>query len=366
LDSEDEEEEPETAESKGKYKIPKMQKQGVWSDQDLEIFRKNWPQLRNFSDNILKGASLKDLQGMGKNKLSHTKVLGSQMTENFELIQNFPVQVEAGPDDCVSKPHSARFLRGFVGDGQLLWIHAREELGPEGLVPIKNYQMTSLGIGDMLTLKVWCEVHKPNSMLLSVRMLSRKSVLETRRCPEKAEGPKEFESLQEFKMAMVTLESAIFRAMPWNMAFRTLHTFLQANDFGSSELGGRSARLTLLADFVDEILQLNAANWEEKKVYLSNPDLVSRWSTFLNRNQLLVKNNESGTRKKEGDRKGNGGKPPRIPAWLCKKFNAGDCSVKEEKHPSSWDPTFILKHACSKITDQGKVCMKNHSEIEHK
>jgi len=343
-----------------------MKKSGVWLDKDLENIKKNWPHLRNFDDSVLKNVSLKDLSNIGKNKGSLSKVLGNAMTENFENMKNFPTTVEAGTDDCLKKIHNARFLRGFVGDGQDLWLQARESWGPEGIEPIKNYNMVSLGVGDLMTQKVWAEIHKPNSMALSIRMLSRKSVAENRRAPDKSDAPKEFESMHELKAAMLTLENAIFRVTPWNMAFKTLNNFVHSNDFGESESFGRSAKTTLLADFVDEILQLNALNWEETKVYLSSQDLVMRWSTFWARNKLPAKSGEGGFKKKEGQSKGNGGRLPRAPAWLCKKFNAGDCVVKDDKHASSWDPTFILKHACSKMNEKGKCCMQNHPEIEHK
>jgi len=288
------------------------------------------------------------------------------MAQNVELLQNFPVQVEQGPDDCFGKVHKARFLRGFVGDAQVIWTQARSELGVDGHEPIGNYEMVSLGVGDLLTPKVWEEIHKPGSMLLSSRMLSRKSADDAWKGGDKSDALKEFENLQELKMGLVTLDCAIQRVMPWNMAFKTLLIFLQTNDFGACELSGKNSRVTMLANFVDEVLRINARNWVEKKVYLSNQDLCVKWAAFLNRNQVQAKNGESGNRKKDASGRSMGGRPPRAPAWLCKKYNAGECGVKDEKHASSWDPTFILKHACSKMSDKGKCCMQNHPETGEK
>jgi hypothetical protein len=293
-----------------------MKKNGVWDDKDLENIKKNWPHLRNFDDSVLKNVSLKDLSNIGKNKGSLSKVLGNTMTENFENMKNFPAQIEAGTDDCLKNVHKARFLRGFVGDGQDLWLQAREHWGSEGMDPIKNYNMVSLGVGDLMTQKVWAEIHKPNSMALSIRMLSRKSVAENRRAPDKSDAPKEFEHMNELKAAMLTLENAIFRVTPWNMAFKTLNNFVYSNDFGESELGSRSAKMTLLADFVDEILQLNALNWEESKVYLSSQDLIMRWSTFWARNKIPAKSGEGNFKRKEGPHKGSGGGGERSPEPL--------------------------------------------------
>ncbi len=86
--------------------------------------------------------------------------------------------MEEGVDDCLGKAHPSRFLRGFVGDSQELWRQARDAWGVEGIDPVANYEVGSLGIGDLLTHKVWAELHKPNSRQLSVRLLSPKSVEE--------------------------------------------------------------------------------------------------------------------------------------------------------------------------------------------
>ena len=348
------------------FKIPKLKKVGPWSDQILENFKKNFPHLRNFDDEILRHASLKELTDLGKSKVSDSKVLSNKMAATVEMLQNFPVQVEGGEDNCFGEVHKSRFLRGFVGDSQSLWDQARAHLGNEGLEPIANYEMVSLGVGDLLTPNSWGEIHKPGSMLLSCKMLSRKSVEEAWKLPDKLETPKEFENLHDLKMALLNLENAIHKVMPWNMSFKTLCNFLHSNDFGASELGGKSSRVLLISNFVDEILRTNARNWLEKKRYLSHQDLCLKWSTFLIRNQTQAKQGESGGRKKESAGKSQVARPPRPPAWLCKSYNAGACGVKDEKHVSSWDPTFILKHACSKMLDKGRCCLQNHPETEHK
>ncbi len=138
-------------------------------------------------------------------------------------------------------------------------------MGPDCHDPIGNYEVVSLGIGDLITPRTWGEIHKPNSRQLSIRMLSQKSVDESWRLSDKNESPKEFESLHEFKMAMSSLDIAIRKVMPWNMAFSTLHNFLITNEFGEAELDEKGPRLTHLANFVDEILRANARNSEERK-----------------------------------------------------------------------------------------------------
>jgi hypothetical protein len=100
---------------------------------------------------------------MGRQKLSSSRQLSNILSENFEQLQNFPSKVEGGMDNCLGKAHPSRFLRGYVGDSQELWRQAREVWGAEGIEPIANYEVGSLGMGELLTHKVCAELHKPNS-----------------------------------------------------------------------------------------------------------------------------------------------------------------------------------------------------------
>jgi len=139
-DSTSEEEEDDPPAPKGKkssnrYKIPKFIKSGPWSHTELENIKKNWPHLRNFENSVLKNVSFKDLAGYGKNKHTGQKALSQLMTANFEAVTGFPEKIEAGTDDCLGQVHRARFLRGYVGDAQDLWLQARSHLGPEVWIP---------------------------------------------------------------------------------------------------------------------------------------------------------------------------------------------------------------------------------------
>jgi hypothetical protein len=348
------------------YRIPKLIKNGPWSSEELENFRKNWPQLRNFDDSILKNASLKELAGIGKSKSSHSKLLSDRLARNYETVLNFPTQIEAGTDDCVGRAHSSRFIRGYVADHQELWIQARTTIGVDGLDPITNYELLSMGVGDLLTPPVWEELHKPNSRILSIRMLSTKSVELAWRHPDRSEALKDFESIQELKVAMATLDTAVLKIMPWNMAFKTLNLFLILNDFGASDLSGKSSRLLLLTGFVDEVLRINARNWEERKKYLSHQELCVKWAAFLSRNQVQLKGADTNFKKRDKHTQGAGFKKFKPPGWVCRRFNNGDCDSKDTKHPSSWDPNYHLKHVCAKMIADGKFCLKDHSEKDHK
>jgi hypothetical protein len=250
-----------------------------------------------------------------------------------------------------------------------LWKQARDAWGVEGIDPIGNYEVVSIGLGDLLTPAVWSELHRPNSRRLSIRMLSTKSVEESWKSSDRSDSLKEFESLQEFRVAMATLDGAFQKVMPWNMAFKTLHIFLISTNFGESDLGPKANRLLVLSNFVDEVLRGNARNWEEKKSFFSYQDLAVRWST-----SLAKKIGDAGSTSENGA-KGNGNKKkpfaekqkPRIPGWICKRFNEGRCESKDDKHQSTWDAAYTLKHLCSKwLRDKNRCCMEPHPEMDHK
>jgi hypothetical protein len=266
-----------------KFKIPRRDPSVPWSAAELENFRKNWPHLKNFLDSVLKHATLTELTGMSKQKVSGSRLLSQILSANFEQVQNFPEKVEQGEDHCTGKAHVARFLRGYAGDSQELWKQAREVWGVDGIEPIANYEVVSFGLGDLLTTVVWSELHKPNSRKLSIRLLSTKSVEEAWKASDKSDPPKEFETLQEFKIAMGTLDGAFQKVMPWNMSFKTLHNFLISTNFRESDLPQKAGRLMALSNFVDETLRANARNWEEKKNFSSFQDLAVRWTTNLTR-----------------------------------------------------------------------------------
>jgi hypothetical protein len=286
------------------------------------------------------------------------------MAANYENLLNFPETIPAGIDDCTGLVHMARFLRGYVGDGQDLWLQGRKILGAEGIAPICNYEVVSMGLGDLLSPKVWAKIHKPNARDLSITMLSQGSVEEAWKNPDKSDTPKEFDSLFDMKMAMVTLEGAMHKVMPWNFSYKTIYIFMVSVDFGETDLAGCDTRTQILANFVDEALRANARNWEEKKKFLSHQDLCVKWTALITRKASLLK---AANGNKDKGKQGEGKDKRRVPSWVCKAFNDGKCTQKDDRHPSDWNPNFFLKHVCNRwLPDKNKHCLESHKRGDHK
>ena len=237
------------------YRIPKTHSKAIWSPEQLKNLRKNFRNLENFDDSILASLTFKEMVAMGGKKDKNNKILTEKLAENYEKIRSFPTKIEAGEDHCTGLAHESRFLRGYVGNSQDLWVQARKKMGLTGLDPISNYETVSIGLNGHISSRVWHEVHSPSSKLLSLRMLTNASMKTAWTAQEKNNEIKEFDSLQELKMAVVALDVCIRKVMPWNTSFATVAIFLHSVNFGEHDLAGKPNQLSFLADFVDEIVR---------------------------------------------------------------------------------------------------------------
>jgi hypothetical protein len=60
-------------------------------------------------------------------------------------VQNFPEKIKEGTDDCLNQVYPARFLHGFMGDAQDLWLQARNSWGASGIEPVTVYEVVQWG-----------------------------------------------------------------------------------------------------------------------------------------------------------------------------------------------------------------------------
>ena len=238
---------------------------------------------------------------MGGKKDKNNKILTEKLAENYEKIRSFPTKIEAGEDHCTGQAHESRFLRGYVGNSQDLWVQARKKMGLTGLDPISNYETVSIGLNGHVSSRVWHEVHSPSSKLLSLRMLTNASMKTAWTAQEKNNDVKEFDSLQELKMAVVALDVCIRKVMPWNSSFATIAIFLHSVNFGEHDLAGKPNQLSFLADFVDEIVRYNAQAWDEERFFMSAQEVAAKWSAlFLRKFASTQRSVSDSNQKNEG------------------------------------------------------------------
>ena len=235
------------------------------------------------------------------------------------------------------------------------------------LEPISHYDAATLGFNKWLDNEMWAQLHNPGSKMISIRMLNPLTLKSTARLTGKKDESnlKEFENFQDLRMAMVAVDNAVTMIMPWNHAAKTLANFLHTIEFGENLAGSKAAKLTFVADFVDEVFAANADAWDNKSAFMSVHEISAKWNSetvmkFAN----STKRREKGDDRKDQNRKDSDKKYP--PAFLCKKFNMGICDKDDEKHPAPWNESKTLKHGCSFfLKDQNKFCLKNHAKINH-
>jgi hypothetical protein len=305
----------------------------------------------------------------GAKKNSKSLFLTEKLSENFERVKSFGVDVQAGQDFCMGEAHHARFLRGYVGNSQELWLQARKKIGMAGLDPISNYETVSIGLNGFFSSKLWHEVHSPSSKLLTIRMLTSSASKATWTGAEKNGELKDFQSLHELKMAVVALDGCVRKVMPWNFSFATVAVFLHSVNFGEKELAGKADRLTFLADFVDEILAYNAQAWDEERHFMSAQEVGTKWSTLLLRKYSETPKTEGnqGGDKKQSGKGGKKANKPRFPPGTCRPFQTGECTHIGDKHSAHWDSEYILRHQCAKwLEDKRRWCFGNHGSKDHK
>ncbi len=349
-----------------RYKIPKKSK--LWNPEQIANLRKNFPCVEHLDDSILACLSFKEIANMGGKRDRNSKILTEKLAANYDRVRKFGVRVEAGEDHCTGIAHEARFLRGYVGNSQDLFVQARKVLGIAGLDPISNYETVSTGLNGYIGAKVWHEIHSPSSKVLSIRMLTDSAVKTAWLAVDKVGEMKEFETIHELRMAVVALDAAIHKAMPWNAAFSTLAIFLHSVNFGEKELEGKNNKLSFLADFIDEVIRFNAQAWDEERYFMSSQEVAAKWSALLLRRFAAdPPGGSSGSFKRRSDNRESSKPEERVPPGLCRQFQTGKCSHNGDKHSAGWDSDYILRHQCAYyLKDKKRYCFGNHSKANHK
>lgn len=363
---------PEGEESDKPFKIPKK-KSRVWSADQVENFKKNYPDLRNFDDSILAVLSASELAKMGGRGLKNSKILSEKLASNYEQVKTFPARVPEGVDDCTGTVHESRFLRGYLNNSQELWLQARRFLGLTGLPPVSHYETVSVGLQGLVTSQVWAECRNPSSKVLSIKMLAAESVKASRGAGLAASEAKDFATVREFKKSMLTLDCCIRRIYSWNWAFTTVLVFLNSVDFGEVEIAEEGVRLAFLVEFVDSAIQHNAQCWDEERPFRSALELATHWAASLMKLKC-----DAATPKRLGGGGGGGQRSepgagrnsrhaPKNLAGVCTKFNSGECDQKGDKHLASWDADYVLRHLCSKyVPEKKRYCLGSHAKKDHK
>jgi hypothetical protein len=197
------------------------------------------------------------------------------------------------------------------------------------------------------------------------------------------------------------------------MAYNAIDGFLHNSNYAFTELNGRSNRAAILIDFVNYVLDLNAAAWVQKEDFLTSREIKTIWGKWFRSRPaslLAIVNNDSTAAKNvsggqgvlgannsgggSGRRRGRGrgwprqnqsattsgqfsAPPPHVASsgqgssgggggnqMLCLRFNYGNCpnSPASCALPSG----TRLYHRCDALLVNGSLCNNaGHPRIHH-
>jgi hypothetical protein len=86
---------------------------------------------------------------MKQSSIDRARNVDDKLTFNMDLIISSKLEVKAGQDDRKKNLHPCRFLPAPVCTAKELWLHAREVLGPAGLLPGSCFNMADFGLTAM-------------------------------------------------------------------------------------------------------------------------------------------------------------------------------------------------------------------------
>ena len=281
------------------------------------------PQLRDLPEAILKKLLLSAMfqlnTALAKEKKSSEKLgVNNKLAKNAKKSSKNPATVEKGIDNRKDILHPSRFLCGAsCGLGEL-WDAAKKTFGEDGVLPLGNYHLDTIGCGGCITPKGWAELHNPASQDLKLKWFHLPNAASGNYTSKKNEGEdrgksvKEIADLDSFKMALNTAREAMASALPWNRSVSAITGLMVNTNYMQEELAGNSRRAAILTEFVDYIFSRNALNWENGQHFLSSDELTHVWANWKCKRSITAEKI-----KKERD--------------ICRYFNTRSCRQQNNK-----------------------------------
>ena len=338
---------------------------------DLELWRL-LPQLKDLPEALLRKLPVSAMfqlnTALAKEKKTSEKLgINSRLAKNSKKSARSPATVEKGQDNRKDILHPARFLGGASCNLTELWDAARRNIGEEGILPLGNYDLDTIGCGGCVTPKGWAELHNPSSQELKLKWFHLPNAAIGNNSSKKNEGEdsgesvKEIADLDSFKMALNTVREAMASALPWNRSVSAITGLMVNTNYLQEDLMGNSKRATILTEFVDYIFSRNALNWENGQPFLSTDELTHVWANWKCKRGITAKQPEK--LKKEKEHRDQDGKKKAL-SDICRYFNTKSCKNQADRDCKT-PMGKTMRHVCNKYLAGGKVCQKDHSRPDH-
>jgi hypothetical protein len=345
---------------------PGRQNSGM-SDSDVACLKSKHAFLKDFSDYFIRNTPVGDLMKIQSTSIrvkefeKNKDVDDKLATNKAELATTFS-EVPAGKDNRWSSLHEGRFLPGAGCSVARLWLSARDKLGTSGMAAIGSYDLAAVGLAGYVSARGWTELHTISSQKISVRMFNNHCCGNKLKKGSGAEDEEYSLDLEEFKLALRVLRTAVQFVMPWNFSVMAIEGFLFQNSFCGKDLASVEKKGVFLGKFVDYILHQNGDRWRDSEPFYTVGELKTAWTSFFGSQPVAALANKQ---KKDQQQKKAPQRDSAIDAkrslGICFAWNAGQCV----KAPGTCTTVKgkSLKHICDWNPDRSKpleICGKDH------
>jgi len=340
-------------------------KKGLMSDEDIASLRRRHTFLQDFSDSFIRGTPVGDLMkiettALKMKEMEKAKDALDRLAANKTALSSTFTVVTEGRDNRWNVLHPARFLGGAGCSATKLWLAAREVLGLQSLAPLGNYDLEAVGLAGHVSAKGWVELANVAGSKLSIKMFNIDGGGGARGGPKKKDGEEEFGEfveVEEFKLALRTMRTAVMFAMPWNMSVLALEGFFFQHNFCMEDLSNMEKKVWYLSRFTDYVLEQNSDRWRDAEPFLTAGELKATWAAFFGAKPKAQHAKKREDKPKQAQSKVD----PKVTLGICFAWNQGLCV----KAPGACKTAKgrELKHICDHNPDPSKplvVCGKDH------
>jgi hypothetical protein len=309
------------------------------------------------------------------------KKLAERLARNLENLKKHPKQVPAGLDNRADILHEARFYPGATGKSTDVWLQARKVIGLTGPDPVLKYDFDGIGASERLNSYLIAQWHNLGSKDFSIKMMNKKAVDLARAGTSKDSSHpiKDFEDVQEVKMALVSLRGALHLIFPFCMMMEPLDIFLNSVRFGEATFGYNPPphKIEFLAGFIDSVLRYNAEHWDDESKHMDYMEIRAKWFAEIQEKfpTGAAYTKPSPLPKQQQKEQvpapaKSAEKAPRtnFPMDLCKNFQFGNCKQTEKSCKYKLDNRIELLHLCGYwLPEENRFCRQpNHTYTDHR
>jgi hypothetical protein len=347
---------------------PVSQHQSIDSS-DIASLRKKFVFLKDFSDDFIRKTPLEVLL---KTETTHLKIkefeknkaAGDRLSNNRDVLSETFVTIQQGVDNRWDRLHDSRFLPGACCSANALWLRARDVIGSNPHAPVATYDMQSIGLGGFISKRGWIEIHNVGSDAISIKMFNINNC--SSKISSKSDAGddfKEVSDLGELKLALRVLREAMSFVHPWNKSIAALDGFMWQTDYCKADLTGVEKPASVLAQFCDYILNVNADRWRGRQYFVNTGEMKGIWDSFWGaKPESKIKPKPGSQGKKTFQRMQF---EPGFFDDICRMFNIGKCT--KAAGTCTTRSGIPLRHVCNFRTNPlnpRETCGKSHAAVQ--